>query len=119
LKTSADDVYALGDCIEIGGRLLPFILPIAHAARALAPTLAGTPTPVHFPAMPVQVKTPVCPVIVCPPPPGEGSWSVSGVAPDLEAVFNDTAGRPQGFALTGAATARRGALTAMMPAVGI
>ena len=117
LKTSADDVYALGDCIEIGGRLLPFILPIAHAARALAPTLAGTPTPVQFPAMPVLVKTPVCPVVVCPPAVTEGAWQVSGKAPDLEGVFNDTAGRPQGFALTGAATARRGALTATMPPV--
>jgi len=117
LKTSAADVYALGDCIEIGGRLLPFILPIAHAARALAPTLAGTPTPVQFPAMPVLVKTPACPVVVCPPAVIEGTWQVSGQAPDLEAVFSDPAGRPQGFALTGAATARRGALTATMPPV--
>jgi len=117
LKTSADDVYALGDCIEIGGRLLPFILPISHAARALAPTLAGKPTPVQFPAMPVLVKTPVCPVVVCPPAVTDGAWQVTGQAPDLEAVFKDAAGRPQGFALTGAATARRGALAATMPPV--
>lgn len=117
LKTSVDGIYALGDCIEIGGRLLPYILPISHSARALAPTLAGTPTPVQFPAMPVLVKTPACPVVVCPPATAEGTWQVSGQAPDLEAVFSDAAGRPQGFALTGAATARRGALAALMPAL--
>lgn len=119
LRTSAADVYALGDCIEIGGRPLPFILPISHAARALAQTLAGTPTPVKFPAMPVLVKTPICPVVVCPPATADGTWVVSGTAPDLEAVFSDAAGKPQGFALTGAATARRGALAATMPAVSL
>jgi rubredoxin-NAD+ reductase len=119
LKTSADDIYALGDCIEIGGRLLPFILPISHAARALGATLAGNPTAVKFPAMPVQVKTPACPVIVCPPPTLDGSWALSGETPNLEAVFIDAAGKPSGFALTGSATARRGALAATMPAVTI
>lgn len=118
LRTSAEDVFALGDCIEIGGRPMPFILPIGHAARALAPTLAGTPTRVNFPAMPTPVKTPVCPAVVCLPPPAEGRWVVTGEAPDLEAVFVNAAGTALGFALTGKATARRGALAAQMPAGG-
>ncbi len=117
LRTSAPDVYALGDCVELGGRSLPFILPIGHAARALAPTLAGTPTAAKFPAMPTPVKTPVCPAVVCPPPPIDGRWEVTGDAPDLEAVFFDASGAPRGFALTGKATARRGALGTLLPAL--
>ncbi|MFP5357961.1 MAG: FAD-dependent oxidoreductase [Gammaproteobacteria bacterium] len=117
LQTSAAGIFALGDCIAIGGRSLPYILPIAHASRALAATLAGEPTAAQFPAMPVMVKTPACPVIVCPPPPGAGQWQLSGSTPDLEAVFHDAAGQPVGFALSGAATARRGVLAAQMPPV--
>lgn len=117
LQTSAPGVYALGDCIEIAGRPMPFILPIGNAARALAPTLAGTPTRANFPAMPTPVKTPVCPAVVCPPPAVEGTWSVTGEAPDLEAVYVDANGAPLGFALMGKAAARRGALAAQLPPV--
>ena len=117
LQTSAADVYALGDCVEIGGRLLPYILPIANAVKALAPTLLGTPTKARFPAMPVIVKTPACPTLVNPPPAVEGGWEVTGTAPDLEAVFKDASGRPVGFALTGKATAKRADYVPLMPAI--
>src|SRR5450759_3388484 len=36
LRSSDADIYALGDCAEIEGRVLPYVLPIMHAARALA-----------------------------------------------------------------------------------
>lgn len=117
LQTSAADVYALGDCVEVNGRLLPYILPIAHSARALAATLTGAPTKAKFPAMPVIVKTPALPTLVNPPPMVEGAWEVSGTAPDLEAVFKDTSGRPVGFALTGAATSKRAQYLPLMPPV--
>ncbi len=64
LATSATDVYTLGDCAEIEGMVMPYVMPIMHASRALAQTLAGKPTAVSFPAMPVMVKTPACPTIV-------------------------------------------------------
>lgn len=117
LATSQPGIYALGDCVELGSRLLPYILPIAHSARALAATLAGTPTPVKLPAMPVMVKTPVLPTIVCPPPNLPGLWQVTGEGGNLEALYSGENGAPLGFALTGTATARRGALAATMPAV--
>jgi rubredoxin-NAD+ reductase len=117
LQTSVPDVYAIGDCVEINGRVLPYILPIAHATRALAQTLTGTPVKAKFPAMPVIVKTPACPTLVNPPPPVAGHWEVSGCAPDLEALYKDEAGRALGFALTGAATSKRAAYTQMMPPV--
>ncbi len=75
LATSADGVYALGDCVEIDGLVMPYVMPIMHAARALGATLTGTPTAVTMPAMPVAVKTPAHPVVVAPPAPGaEGTW---------------------------------------------
>jgi rubredoxin-NAD+ reductase len=32
-RTSAPDVYALGDCAALDGKLQPYVLPIMHAAR--------------------------------------------------------------------------------------
>lgn len=105
LKTSAANIYALGDCAEVAGHNLPFVMPIMQAARALAKTLSGTPTPVHYPPMPVVVKTPACPTVVCPPPPGvAGAWEEKAEADGVRALFRDGAGALRGFALLGAAT---------------
>jgi rubredoxin-NAD+ reductase len=107
LHTSDPHIYALGDAAEVEGRVLPFVLPLMNAARALGKTLAGEATPVRYPVMPVIVKTPACPVIVYPPRAQDGKWRVSGEAPDLEARYLDSDGRLDGFALTGAATGKR------------
>jgi rubredoxin-NAD+ reductase len=115
LATSAPDVYALGDCAEVEGHVLPFVLPIMQAARALAKTLAGTPTAVSYPAMPVVVKTPAMPAVVCPPPAVAGGWQVDADDSGIEARFEDEGGRLRGFALLGAATARRTALASRLP----
>ena len=102
LATSAPDVYVLGDCAEVDGHVLYYVAPLMACARALAKTLAGTPTEVSYPAMPVTIKTPACPVVVSPPPVGvPGAWSISGSSPDLVAEFRDPAGKLLGFALTG------------------
>jgi hypothetical protein len=85
--------------------------------RALGATLAGTPTAVAYPAMPVTVKTPACPAVVCPPPPGAaGAWTVTQDDTGCEAVLRDAGGRALGFALLGQATARKQALAAEVPA---
>lgn len=117
LRTSAPDVYALGDCAEVEGLLLPFVMPLMQAARALAKTLAGTPAEVAYPAMPVVVKTPACPVAVAPPPACDGEWRIEREAEGICALFHDAEGRLRGFALTGAAAARRSALAQQLPAV--
>jgi NADPH-dependent 2,4-dienoyl-CoA reductase/sulfur reductase-like enzyme len=62
LRTSQPHVYALGDCAEIDGQILPFLQPITLSANALANTLAGKPTPVRFGPLPVAVKTPRYPI---------------------------------------------------------
>jgi rubredoxin-NAD+ reductase len=116
LQTSADDVYALGDCMEMEGHVLPFVMPIMHASRALAKTLAGEPTPVSFPAMPVVVKTPSHPVVVAPPRPGAGGqWEVDAANDGVQARFLDAEGRLLGFALTGAYVGERQKLTRELP----
>jgi len=115
LRTNALDVYALGDCAQVDGQVLPYVLPLMTGARALAKTLTGVPTAVVYPVMPVAVKTPALPLSVVPAPQGiDGEWSYLEPEGGLEGHFKDREGRLQGFVLGGAATARRAALVRAM-----
>jgi rubredoxin-NAD+ reductase len=111
LQTSAAHVYALGDCAQYasaGQRTLPYVMPIMNAARALAATLAGTPTPLVFPLMPVSIKTPALPVVVSSPHPTQaGAWSVAEEGAEGLWRFVDAEGAQRGFTLTGKHTSRR------------
>jgi rubredoxin---NAD+ reductase len=118
LQTSDADIYALGDCMEIENLVMPYVMPIMHAARALGATLGGKPTPVSFPAMPVMVKTPACPTIVSPPAAGAaGEWQVEQTAGGVKSLFVDASGKLLGFALNGSATAERAKLAPQLPPV--
>ena len=114
LQTSAPHVYALGDNTQYASasagmsRTLPYVMPIMTASKALAQTLAGTPTDVQFALMPVAIKTPALPLVVAPPLPGtSGTWHKveEGVW-----QFVDEASRVRGFVLSGAQTSRRAEL---------
>ncbi|MFC5694435.1 NAD(P)/FAD-dependent oxidoreductase [Pseudomonas sp. GCM10022186] len=116
LRTSHANIYALGDCAEVDGLNLLYVMPLMACARALAQTLAGKPTAVAYGAMPVTVKTPVCPLVVSPPPRGlDGSWTVEGAGSDIKALCRDAAGRLLGYALTGAAVQEKLALNRELP----
>ena len=116
LRTNAANVYAMGDCAEVAGHVLVYVAPLMAAARALAATLAGEGTDVSYPAMPVAIKTPACPVVVSPPAKdAEGEWHFEGDAPDIKALFRSRAGNLLGFALTGQAVKERMALTKELP----
>ncbi len=118
LATSDPDIFALGDCAEIDGLVLPFVMPLMQAARALAKTLAGTSTPVSYPAMPVVVKTPACPLVVSPPAAqAEGVWTVEAGNDGVRALFRNPLGALLGFALAGAAVQDKQALTKQLPPV--
>jgi rubredoxin-NAD+ reductase len=118
LKTSYEGVYALGDCAEVDGRVLPFVMPIMHAARALAATLANKPTQARYPAMPVLVKTPSCPTVVSPPNPGaKGEWQIKESQDGVKALFQDVKGKLLGYALLGTATKEKNLLTKQLPPV--
>ncbi|TVT81789.1 NAD(P)/FAD-dependent oxidoreductase [Pseudomonas sp. H3(2019)] len=118
LKTSHANIYALGDCAEVDGLNLLYVMPLMSCARALAQTLAGNPTAVSYGAMPITVKTPVCPLVVSPPPRGfEGVWSVEGQGADIKALCRDASGKLLGYALTGAAVMEKLALNKELPAL--
>ena len=118
LETSAKNVFAIGDCAEVDGLVLPYVMPIMQAARALAPTLLGQDTTLSYPAMPVMVKTPALPTIVSPPAKGAvGNWKINSLEDGLEARFESADGKLLGFALLGSATAQRGALTKELPPI--
>jgi rubredoxin-NAD+ reductase len=118
LESSATHVYALGDCAEVEGLVLPYVMPIMQAARALAVTLTGQRTALTYPAMPVMVKTPSLATIVSPPAKGAaGNWKTRPIEGGLEARFESDDGKLLGFVLMGAATAQRAALTKELPAI--
>lgn len=116
LQTSAKNVYALGDCAEVMGHVLLFVAPLVHSARALAHTLAGKITPVHYPPMPIVIKTPLCPVVVATPPASiQGRWDIQGEGKDIKALFYDQSRQLWGFALTGTSVVEKMTLVKELP----
>jgi rubredoxin-NAD+ reductase len=118
LRTSHANIYALGDCAEVDGINLLYVMPLMTGARALAQTLAGHQTAVSYGPMPVTVKTPVCPLVVSPPPRGlDGEWQVEGSGADIKALCLDSNGVLLGYALTGTAVPEKMALNKQLPAI--
>lgn len=118
LETSAPDVYALGDCAEVDGHVLLYVLPLMACARALARTLLSERTEVAYGTMPVMIKTPCCPTAVCPPPSGaEGDWDVEQDGHDVRALFKGADGSVLGFAVTGRFAVEKQALSKEVPPI--
>lgn len=118
LETSVPDVYALGDCAEVDGHVLLYVLPLMACARALAKTLVSERTEVKYGTMPVMVKTPCCPTAVCPPPANvSGSWEVDADGQDVRALFKSESGEVLGFAVTGGYAMEKQALSKEVPPI--
>lgn len=118
LETSAPDIYALGDCAEVDGHVLLYVLPLMACARALAKTLTGERTEVSYGTMPVMIKTPCCPTAVCPPPSGvDGQWDVETEGTSVRALFRSDAGEVLGFAVTGRFAMEKQALAKEVPPI--
>lgn len=116
LRTSDPDIYALGDCAEVEGHVLLYVLPLMAASRALAQTLAGNETPVSYGVMPVTIKTPACPVVCVVPPQGvEGDWDIEADGHNVRALFRDADGQLRGYALTGEACSEKMKLNKELP----
>ncbi|MEW5788898.1 MAG: FAD-dependent oxidoreductase [Pseudomonadota bacterium] len=127
LATSAAAIHALGDCAEVvpqggtarPGLLLPYVLPLMQQARVLASILAGNPARLSLPALPVAVKTPACPMVVCPPPDStNGRWHTER-DDEAGAIHHFLAGDGSllGFALAGDACTQRRTLAGRVPAL--
>lgn len=117
LETNLADIYAIGDCAEVNGHLLPYVMPIMQQARALAKTLAGETTAVHYPAMPVAVKTPAAPLTVLPAPVDVAvTWDSESFDDGMLAKAVDAEGVLRGFVLLGATAGKqRLTLTKLVP----
>jgi rubredoxin-NAD+ reductase len=67
MRTSVPDIYAIGDCASVDGRLFAYIEPIRRQAEAIAADLVGE----HERFMPippmVKVKTQSMPMSICRP----------------------------------------------------
>ncbi|MFT6190423.1 MAG: rubredoxin-NAD+ reductase [Oleispira sp.] len=116
LQTTEADIYALGDCAEVDGKVLLYVMPLMASARALAKTLAGQPTDVIYGVMPVMIKTPVVPVVVSPPV-LQGVWDIESSGVNVKALCRDDAGALLGYALTGTCVADKLALNKELPAI--
>ncbi|MFJ9991056.1 NAD(P)/FAD-dependent oxidoreductase [Pseudomonas putida] len=116
LRTSHANIFALGDCAEVEGINLLYVMPLMACARALAQTLVGNPAGVNYGPMPVTVKTPACPLVVSPAPMGrEGTWQVEGQGSDLKVLCYSADGQLLGYALTGSAVLEKLALNRQLP----
>lgn len=62
LQTSVANVYALGDCAEIQGRLMPYLQPIVLSANVLGKQLLGQDAQLALPPTMIKVKTPSYPI---------------------------------------------------------
>jgi len=118
-QTSASGVYALGDCAEYatgkGSRVLPYVAPLLTAARAIAATLAGTPTPIELKNDAVIVKTPSYKLALLPPPPGTpGAWVDEHDGERTIARYVDEHGVLHGFGLSAHTPALRQKLQSEM-----
>jgi rubredoxin-NAD+ reductase len=117
LGTSDAHIHALGDCVEVDGQVLPYVLPIMHQAKVLAAKLTGSPTPIAYPLMPIVIKTPACPTVICPPPVSDGQWEVTAMDTGLRAIHHrEKDAAPTGFVLQGECTRERQALAAALAA---
>jgi rubredoxin-NAD+ reductase len=101
-RTSDPFIYAIGDCAEYPHGLSAYVMPIMAAARGIAPSALGTPTPIRFPALSVQVKTTLLPINLLPPPRGlAGQWRIVEIDEEGSShVFEDALGQVHGYVLT-------------------
>lgn len=122
-RTSAEDVYALGDCAEYRlddqGRSapLPYIAPLMNAGRAIAKTLLGEATEIDMKHAPVIVKTPSYPLALVPPPAhmiAHGHWQTEQDGERTIARFIDADGTLIGFGVAPQEAKTRQALLAAL-----
>lgn len=115
LKTADDDIFALGDCAQINGQSLRYILPIMHSASALSQTLTGNATAVQFPLMPILLKTPACPMLIAVAAAVvAGEWTWQGQGCDWVGLCHDALGQLKNFVVSGQCLTEKAALLKKM-----
>ncbi|MCF7361742.1 MULTISPECIES: NADH:flavorubredoxin reductase NorW [Vibrio] len=100
LQTSTHNVFALGDCVEIQERMMPYLQPIVLSANVLGKQLLGQDAELVLPPMMVKVKTPSYPIQLAGTVNGVENWEVSISAPGIVAKATDDNGHLVGFVVT-------------------
>ncbi len=116
LQTSDPDIYALGDCADVDGVSLQYVMPLMACARALAQTLSGNPVAVCYGPMPITIKTPVMPLVVAPVSAHQaGEWHILKDEAGYQAEYRDTENNLLGYALSDQHVNRKYALNKALP----
>lgn len=100
LITSTENVYALGDCAEINGKVMAYLQPIILSANALAKQLLGQMSQLTLPPMMVKVKTPTYPIQVGGHFSAGSSWKVGFDKLGVIAEAYDELNNMTGFVVT-------------------
>ncbi|HAS6097935.1 TPA: NADH:flavorubredoxin reductase NorW [Vibrio vulnificus] len=101
LNTSDPHIYALGDCAQIEGRMLPYLQPIVLSANVLAKQLVGQEARLTLPPMMVKVKTPSYPIQLAGDFLPESHWQVQLSPEGIVAKAQSPLGDFTGFVVTG------------------
>lgn len=122
LRTSDPDIFALGDCAEIDGLSLMYVQPLMASARILAQVLTAATSDadespsLHLQALPILVKTAICPIVAALPPVGvDGRWHFETLEQGVVGCYTDAHDTLQGFALSGQAVRKKAQLTRQLP----
>lgn len=87
LRTSAPDIYALGDCISLDGAPCRFIEPIARQAGVIARGILGLSVESYSHRPPViRLKTRALPIVINGEPVPGGEWRVVDESADFLAM---------------------------------
>ena len=108
MRTSANDVYAIGDCAAVEGQVFAYIEPIRRQATTIAAALVGTERPFDPKPPLVRIKTPSFPLTVCPPK-DDGVSLVMHADGDRGRLDYRAGDRTVGFVLSGE-QAQRGSI---------
>lgn len=101
LQTSIQNVFALGDCAEIQGRMMPYLQPIVLSANVLGKQLLGQEAQLVLPPMMIKVKTPHYPIQLAGKINDVVHWEVSISMSGVVAKAKDETEQFVGFIVTG------------------
>ncbi|MGY0217028.1 NADH:flavorubredoxin reductase NorW [Endozoicomonadaceae bacterium StTr2] len=118
MQTSHSDIYALGDCAEIDGRVMPFLQAIIHSTNTLAKTLAGESAKLALPAMMIKLKTPLLPIqFGGNTSHSKATWKVDATAEGMLAQAFDDNDQLMGFVATESMMPKAFPLLRQLPAL--
>ncbi len=107
LRTGDPGIFALGDCAEYGGQVMPFVFALRAQAEVIAAQVCGDDLRYDPQPPVVVVKTPSLPLTVCPPPAGSsGAWQLIEAGPGGSHFEWRRHGELLAYALSGGMTAR-------------